>query len=103
MVFRCTSGACSFVFRSTVLSFMSAFENNRNNNALPFPRKTPKGMTGHEIWQFCPKTKVSQNKAKNHWENRWNIRQKELPLYSVELIEVLQNMEYRNILYLTKS
>lgn len=46
--------------------FMSGFlkDGCKKNNALPFPRKTPKEMAGHEIWRFRPKTKVSQNKAK---------------------------------------
>lgn len=83
--------------------YVRFLKDGHKSKALPFPRRIPKEMAGHEIWQLRPKTKVSQNKAKNHWENRWNIRQKELPLYSVELIEVLQSMEYRNILYLTKS
>lgn len=70
MVFRSTLGACSFVLRNTILSRLCPiFENDRNNNALPFPRRTPKEVAGHEIWQFCPKTKVSQNKAKKSLGN----------------------------------
>ena len=68
-----------------------------------FPGKHRKKWQGMKYDNSVQRQKSVKIKPKNHWENRWNIRLKELPLYLVELIEVLQSMEYRNILYLTKS
>lgn len=105
MVFRCTSGACSFVLRSSVLSLMSGFMKDGCKKTMPchFLEKHRRKWLGMKYGDSVQRQKSVKIKPKNHWENRWNIRLKELPLYLVELIEVLQSMEYRNILYLTKS